>query len=121
MTFDLTDLTHDGRQTRGLEGAAPCTEATGERMSARASAPRLVPESVLELLACPTCQKYPLAQYKSAIGCVACGARYPVQDGIPLLVPPDWESTPEGVWGAEEMVHWERTYADMLPSGSVGR
>ncbi len=57
-------------------------------------------ESLLEILCCPL-DKEPLeledAEYDEAgeeivsgtLVCVACGERYPIEDGIPNLLPPD--------------------------------
>lgn len=39
---------------------------------------------LLNLLACPTCRQE-LAEIKSALRCTACGARFPVVDGIPVF------------------------------------
>lgn len=44
-------------------------------------------QSLLELLACPSCHA-PLEQNdaESALDCTGCGLRYPVRDGIPVLL-----------------------------------
>ena len=40
------------------------------------------------ILACPSCKadvRY--TDDKDALGCVKCGRRYPIQDGIPIMMP----------------------------------
>jgi uncharacterized protein len=40
---------------------------------------------VLELIVCPACRAR-LVVEADAIRCVGCGRRYPVEDGIPVLI-----------------------------------
>lgn len=45
---------------------------------------------LLELLACPNCEDRPkLTQQGTFLICSKCGARYPIVDGIPHLLPED--------------------------------
>lgn len=57
------------------------------------SPPKVVPDDLLELLACPRCRGALEARPGEArpLACLGCGATYPVEDGIPVLLPP-----PEG-------------------------
>jgi hypothetical protein len=44
-------------------------------------------EQVLELLACPACQgSLRLKAGDTRISCAGCGKKYPVEDGIPVLI-----------------------------------
>ncbi len=47
--------------------------------------PLPLPEQVLQLLACPVCRGV-LGQTAAEITCAGCGRRYPVRDGIPVLI-----------------------------------
>ena len=57
--------------------------------------PRRVPQGfevidprLLEILACPRCDdRPPLREDGNLLICTQCGARYPVVDGIPQLLP----------------------------------
>jgi uncharacterized protein YbaR (Trm112 family) len=42
-------------------------------------------KDLLDILACPNC-KGPLRQGESSLFCTACRLRYPVRDGIPVLL-----------------------------------
>ncbi len=44
----------------------------------------LQPEDLLWLV-CPVCRK-PLERVESSVRCTGCGRRYPVVDGIPVLL-----------------------------------
>jgi hypothetical protein len=56
--------------------------------------------SVLDLLACPVCQGV-LSIDENRLVCMACRRRYPVVDGIPVLIPERAELSAEpGVDGA---------------------
>ncbi len=44
-----------------------------------------LPADLLELLVCPKC-KGDLAVEESALRCDACHLRYPVEDGIPVML-----------------------------------
>ena len=61
---------------------------------------KLDPE-FLEILACPEC-KAPVAQEGDRLICSACGKRYPVRDGIPIMLvgeaeppAPGWQPSPK--------------------------
>jgi len=47
-----------------------------------------VDPKLLELLACPRCKR-PVAERDGELECTGCGARYPVRDGLPVLLPRD--------------------------------
>lgn len=47
---------------------------------------------VLEILACPKC-KGPLQAEGDALVCEPCALRYPVRDGIPVLIVEEAETT----------------------------
>ena len=47
--------------------------------------PALTPAD-LHWLVCPACRQ-PLALEAEAVRCTACGRRYPIVDGIPVLLP----------------------------------
>ena len=45
-----------------------------------------VPEELLELMACPVCRS-PLEDGGEMLACTGCGVRYPVRDGVPVMLP----------------------------------
>ena len=45
-----------------------------------------VPEDLLALMACPVCRS-PLEDRGEMLGCTGCGVRYPVRDGVPVMLP----------------------------------
>jgi len=47
----------------------------------------LIDQELLKILACPACKgEVVWAEEKERIICKACGRRYPVQDGIPVML-----------------------------------
>lgn len=45
---------------------------------------------LLEILACPLCDdRPPLELIEEHLVCTKCGSRYPIEDGIPRLLPED--------------------------------
>ncbi|MER3487119.1 MAG: hypothetical protein C4345_15210 [Chloroflexota bacterium] len=61
----------------------------------------MVDPQLLELLVCPACR----GEVKLAgdrIVCQACGRRYPVRDGIPVMLIEEAEGGPEAERSAEE-------------------
>ena len=57
----------------------------------------MIDKEVLDILACPDC-KEPVELEDNQLVCVNCGKRYPVRDGIPVMLieeaqppPPDWQ------------------------------
>ena len=47
----------------------------------------MIDERLLEILACPACKgKVRLDEQSERIVCDACGKRYPVRDGIPVML-----------------------------------
>jgi len=49
---------------------------------------------LLEILACPLC-KAPVREEGERVVCVQCRRRYPVRDGIPVMLPEEAESPEE--------------------------
>ena len=45
----------------------------------------MIDEKLLEILACPAC-KGNVQHKENKIVCVECGRRYPIQDGIPVML-----------------------------------
>ena len=45
----------------------------------------LIDKELLEILACPVC-KTPVQEEKEQLVCTECGRRYPVRDGIPIML-----------------------------------
>jgi uncharacterized protein YbaR (Trm112 family) len=45
-----------------------------------------VPDELLDILACPVCHR-PVRLEGDELVCVGCGLRYPVRDGIPVMLP----------------------------------
>lgn len=45
----------------------------------------MLDEKLLEILACPEC-KTGVVQEKDRLVCKTCGRRYPVRDGIPVML-----------------------------------
>jgi uncharacterized protein YbaR (Trm112 family) len=46
----------------------------------------LPPSSLAQLLVCPVCHGRLLEQAKT-VDCLDCGRRYPIEDGLPILLP----------------------------------
>ena len=45
----------------------------------------MIDRELLEILACPAC-KSPVAQQSDRLVCTGCGLRYPIRDGIPVML-----------------------------------
>jgi len=61
----------------------------------------MIDEQLLEILACPDC-KQPVELEDDQLVCIGCGKRYPIRDGIPVMLiedaqppPPDWKPKKE--------------------------
>jgi len=53
-------------------------------------------EELLQILACPKCKKgVTLLEDQSALVCAACGLKYPIRDGIPIMLVDEAEKTGE--------------------------
>jgi uncharacterized protein YbaR (Trm112 family) len=50
-------------------------------------------EELLRILACPVCIA-PLTQQDERLVCAACGRRYPIREGIPVLLVDEAELPP---------------------------
>jgi uncharacterized protein YbaR (Trm112 family) len=49
----------------------------------------MVSKELLKILACPMCKKSVKLKGKNKLVCVKCKAEYPIEDGIPNMLPPD--------------------------------
>jgi len=45
----------------------------------------VIDKELLEILACPAC-KAPLVEQGERLVCTKCGRRYPIRDGIPVML-----------------------------------
>ena len=54
-----------------------------------------VDKELLEILACPA-DKAPVKEEDDWLVCTQCGRRYPVRDGIPVMLLDEAEGGPEG-------------------------
>jgi len=54
----------------------------------------LIPKQLLDVLACPLC-KEPVRLEEDKLVCTNCGRRYPIRDGIPVMLIEEAE-LPEG-------------------------
>ena len=71
-------------------------------------------------LLCPACGA-PLTPGASTIDCDRCGARYPVEDGIPLLfVPNDWDGSRPDITGAMKQFYEGTPFPDYDAFDDVG-
>jgi len=59
----------------------------------------MLDKDLLDILACPDCTSA-VAEPEGTLLCTGCGKRYPIQDGIPVMLveeaeppPPDWKPT----------------------------
>ena len=69
-------------------------------------APTIDPE-LLEILACPL-GKTPVKLEGEYLVCTQCGLRYPIRDGIPVMLIDEAE-LPAGVSSIEETICWKQT------------
>lgn len=50
----------------------------------------MITADLLEILACPACKSdIELDKIESVLRCVACARTYPLEDGIPDMMPPE--------------------------------
>jgi uncharacterized protein len=45
----------------------------------------MIDQELLSILACPSC-KSPVTQKSDRLVCTGCGLRYPIRDGIPVML-----------------------------------
>ncbi len=45
----------------------------------------MIDKELLEILACPVC-KTPVVEREERLVCTQCGRRYPIRDGIPVML-----------------------------------
>jgi len=56
-------------------------------------APKKLNPKILEILACPACDDRPPVQLEEeSLVCIKCRRRYPVRDGIPIMLVEEAES-----------------------------
>jgi hypothetical protein len=61
----------------------------------------VIDDELLRILACPACLGT-LAQREARLCCAACGRRYPIEDGVPVLLVEEAELPPtDAVSGAD--------------------
>jgi uncharacterized protein YbaR (Trm112 family) len=46
----------------------------------------LIDDTALRMLACPVCHAALAALYPDRVLCTGCGRRYPIRDGLPVLL-----------------------------------
>jgi len=57
---------------------------------------------LLDILVCPRCKgSVTLLEDGSALHCAACALKYPVREGIPVMLEDEAESTAQGAMGEE--------------------
>jgi len=78
--------TEDG-SVPGVKGALSFSEATTVRhiASAHKRGAAMIDERLLKILVCPQCHGE-LALEDDRLVCQACGLRYPIRDGIPVML-----------------------------------
>ncbi|MBI3780068.1 MAG: Trm112 family protein [candidate division NC10 bacterium] len=55
----------------------------------------MIDKELLEILACPACKADVVLEEQAArIVCTACGRRYPIRDGIPVMLIDEAEQGP---------------------------
>ncbi len=55
----------------------------------------MIDKELLEILACPACKADVILEEATArIACTACGRRYPIRDGIPVMLIDEAEQGP---------------------------
>ncbi|MBI2542039.1 Trm112 family protein [Candidatus Woesearchaeota archaeon] len=48
-----------------------------------------IPKELFDILACPLCKAdLEYTKDRKGLSCSGCGAKYPINDGIPVLMPP---------------------------------
>jgi uncharacterized protein YbaR (Trm112 family) len=52
-----------------------------------------IDDTTLGMLACPVCHAALALTPPAAVQCIACGRRYPIRDGLPILLPSAAEPT----------------------------
>jgi len=71
--------------------------------------------NVDKILACPSCQHSPLVKHKENYSCSKCGAEYPIQDGIPVLLRSDTQIIAEEASRAEFWdAGWDKRNRNLL-------
>lgn len=55
----------------------------------------MIDRELISILACPSC-KAPVTQQSDRLVCTSCGLRYPIRDGIPVMLVDEAEGGPAG-------------------------
>ncbi len=61
----------------------------------------MIDPELLSILACPSC-KAPVKQQSDRLVCTECGRRYPIRDGIPVMLVDEAEGGAAGAGPAPE-------------------
>jgi uncharacterized protein YbaR (Trm112 family) len=62
----------------------------------------VISPDLLEILACPACDSRPKVNLENdRLVCVECGRRYPIRDGIPVMLVEDAEGPPKPAAAAQ--------------------
>jgi len=56
-----------------------------------------IPSDLLAILACPSADHAPLELAGEQLVCTSCGSRFPISDGIPVLLPDEAIPGPNGL------------------------
>lgn len=56
-----------------------------------------IPSDLLAILACPSADHAPLELAGEQLVCTSCGSRFPISDGIPVLLPDEATPGPNGL------------------------
>lgn len=59
----------------------------------------VIAEEVLRLLACPCPAHAPVVERDGAVQCQRCSARFPIRDGVPVMLLEHAEPGPSGAVG----------------------
>jgi len=53
---------------------------------------KIIPKELFRVLACPVCKsKLRYNKDKTKLICTKCNANYPIEEGIPILLPPEMQ------------------------------
>lgn len=58
-----------------------------------------IADEVLAMLACPCPRHAPVVERDGAVQCQGCAARFPIRDGVPVMLLEHAEPGPSGVVG----------------------
>ncbi len=75
----------DGRSALSLGPKYPAPRARALSMARPSRRPDLLDKELLDILACPACRA-DVRLEGDRIVCTSCGRRYPLRDGIPIML-----------------------------------